>query len=192
MMVSILNTIAIFYGSTTALPVGSIMLIVIIYMFVAVPLFGLGGVIGYYFRSEFQAPCVTKRCIRDIPPLAWYRKTPGQMFIGGLLPFSAIVLELHHLYASLWGFKIYTLYGVLFIMFVVLIMLTTLISIGLTYIQLYLEDHDWWWRSVLRGDQQLFSCLAIASSITPKQIWGVSCNYYSSLATMLSCAMHFS
>ncbi|XP_040994928.1 transmembrane 9 superfamily member 5-like isoform X2 [Juglans microcarpa x Juglans regia] len=148
---SILNTVAISYGATAALPFGTIILILLMCTCVAIPLLAFGGVIGYRFRSEFQAPCATKRFPREIPPLAWYRKTPCQMFIAGLLSLSAIVLELHHLYASMWGYKICTLASILFITFILVILLTSMLSVGLTYIQLSVEDHEWWWRSMLCG-----------------------------------------
>ncbi|KDO36860.1 hypothetical protein CISIN_1g029473mg [Citrus sinensis] len=127
------------------------MVIVFIYMLFAVPLLALGGRIGYWFRSEFQAPSALNRYPREILPLPWYQKSPCQMFIVGLLSFSIIALELHHLYASLWGYKIFTLPGILFVMFIILLVLTAILSIGLTYIQLSVEDHEWWWRSVFRG-----------------------------------------
>ncbi|KAF3439443.1 hypothetical protein FNV43_RR17721 [Rhamnella rubrinervis] len=150
-IVFIVNAVAVSYGATAALPFGTIVVIFLIYMFIAIPLLALGGMIGYRFRSEFQAPCATKQCPREIPPLAWYRKTPCQMFIGGLLPFSAILIQLHHLYASIWGYKIYTLPGILFVSFVILVVLTAILSVGLTYIQLSVEDHKWWWRYVTRA-----------------------------------------
>lgn len=149
MIVSILNVVAVSYGVTAALPSGTIMAIILIYAFLTIPLLALGGVLGYLFRSEFYAPCATKRYPREIPPLEWYRKTPFQMFLGGFLSFSAIVLELQHLYASLWGYKICTLPSILFLTFIILILLTTMLSVGLTYIQLSVEDHEWWWRYVL-------------------------------------------
>lgn len=149
--VFILNIVAISFGATAALPLGTIVVILLLYALVAMPLLALGGMIGYRLSSEFQAPSVTKRVAREIPSLTWYMKTPGQMFIGGLLPFSAIVLELHHLYASMWGYKIFTLSGILFITFIILVVLTAMLSVGMTYIQLSLEDHKWWWRSILRG-----------------------------------------
>lgn len=71
------------------------------------------------------------------------------MFIGGLVPFSAIVLQLHQAYASMWGYKIYTLPSILFATFIPVILIIALVSIGLTYIQLSAEDHEWWWRYVL-------------------------------------------
>ncbi|GAY68272.1 hypothetical protein CUMW_262840 [Citrus unshiu] len=95
--VLILNTVAVSYGATAALPFGTIMVIVFIYMLFAVPLLALGGRIG------------------------------------------------------LWGYKIFTPPGILFVMFIILLVLTAILSIGLTYIQLSVEDHEWWWRSVFRG-----------------------------------------
>nr|GMD12648.1 transmembrane 9 superfamily member 5 [Ipomoea batatas] len=147
----ILNLVAASFKATLALPFGTILVILLIYALIAIPLLTLGGVVGYRCRSEFQAPSAQKKSPREIPSLAWYQKTPGQMFLAGLLPFSAIVLELHHLYTSIWGHKIFTLPGVLFVMFVILILLTLILSVGLTYFQLTAEDHEWWWRSIFRG-----------------------------------------
>ncbi|XP_004241321.1 transmembrane 9 superfamily member 5 isoform X1 [Solanum lycopersicum] len=146
-----LNSVAVSFGATLAIPFGTILVIILVYTLIAIPLLALGGIIGYRRRSEFQAPSATKKCAREIPSLAWYRKTPGQMFLAGLLPFSAIVVELHQLYFTLWGYKISTLPGILFFMFIILILLTVTLSIGLTYIQLTVEDHEWWWRSIFRG-----------------------------------------
>ncbi|KAL0460056.1 UNVERIFIED_CONTAM: Transmembrane 9 superfamily member 5 [Sesamum latifolium] len=146
-----LNILAAYFGVTIALPLGTILLIVLIYTLVAIPLLVLGGVVGHRYKSDLQSFPVTKKCPREIPSLSWYRKTPAQMFLAGLLPFSAIVLELHNLCATLWGYKIYTSPGILFVTFVILAILTAMLSVGLTYFQLAAEDHEWWWRSVLRG-----------------------------------------
>ncbi|XP_047157152.1 transmembrane 9 superfamily member 5 [Vigna umbellata] len=148
---SILNIVAISYRATVGLPFGSIIVILVLLTFLAVPLLAFGGVIGYRFKSKFQSPSATKRHPRDIQQLAWYRRTPFLMFIGGLVPFSAIVLQLHQVYASMWGYKIYTLPSILFVTFIPVIVIIALVSIGLTYIQLSVEDHEWWWRSVLCG-----------------------------------------
>ncbi|KAI3450710.1 hypothetical protein Pfo_007375 [Paulownia fortunei] len=147
----ILNILATYFGVTAALPLGTIFVIFLVYALVAIPLLVLGGVVGHRYKSDLQSSPVTKKCPREIPSLAWYRKTPAQMFLGGLLPFSAIILELHNLCATVWGYKIYTIPGILFITFIILVILTAMLSVGLTYFQLAVEDHEWWWRSVLRG-----------------------------------------
>ncbi|XP_043704498.1 transmembrane 9 superfamily member 2-like isoform X2 [Telopea speciosissima] len=148
---SILNTVSIYYRTTTALPFGTIVLLLLVWTLVSIPLLALGGIFRYRFRSEFQAPCATKKWPTEIQPLAWYRKTPAQMFLGGFVPFSAIFIELHYIYTSIWSHKIYIVYGILLVVFIILILVTTILSIGLTYLQLTAEDHEWWWRSLLRA-----------------------------------------
>lgn len=106
---------------TAALPLGTILIIFLIYTLVAIPLLILGGMVGPGHRPDHQLSPITKKGPREIPSLAWYRKTPAQMFIGGLLPFSAIALELHNLYATIWGYKVYTSPGILLLTFAVLV-----------------------------------------------------------------------
>lgn len=69
----------------------------------------------------------------------------------GVLHCSAISVELYYIFATLWGREQYTLYGILFIVFVILLNVTACISIALTYFQLSSEDYRWWWRSLMCG-----------------------------------------
>lgn len=71
------------------------------------------------------------------------------MFIGGFVPFSAIVLQLHQVYGSMWGYKIYTFPSILVATLITAVVIIALVNIGLTYIQLSVEDHEWWWRYVV-------------------------------------------
>ncbi len=73
------------------------------------------------------------------------------MVMAGFLPFSAIYIELYYIFASIWGHKLYTIYSILFIVFLILIVVTAFITIALTYFQLAVEDHRWWWRAFLCG-----------------------------------------
>ncbi|XP_074564264.1 transmembrane 9 superfamily member 2-like [Curcuma longa] len=146
-----LNTVAIIYNATAALPFGTILVILLIWTLVTSPLLVLGGIAGKNSKSEFQAPCRTTKHPREIPELAWYRGTIPQMGMAGFLPFSAIYVELYYIFASVWGHRIYTIYSILFIVFIILIIVTAFITIALTYFQLAAEDHQWWWRSVLCG-----------------------------------------
>uniref|UniRef100_A0A0D6QSK4 Transmembrane 9 superfamily member n=1 Tax=Araucaria cunninghamii TaxID=56994 RepID=A0A0D6QSK4_ARACU len=146
-----LNTVAIAYNATAALPFGTIVVILLIWTLITAPLLVLGGIAGNNSKTEFQAPCRTTKYPREIPPLPWYRKAVPQMAMAGFLPFSAIYIELYYIFASVWGHKIYTIYSILFIVFIILIIVTAFITIALTYFQLAAEDHEWWWRSVLCG-----------------------------------------
>jgi Endomembrane protein 70 len=56
-----LNTVAIFYRSTAALPFGTICIIIVIWALVTLPLTVLGGIAGKNTRAEFNAPCRTTK-----------------------------------------------------------------------------------------------------------------------------------
>ncbi|GAV58446.1 EMP70 domain-containing protein [Cephalotus follicularis] len=146
-----LNTVAIAYNATAALPFGTIVVIFLIWTLVTSPLLVLGGIAGKNSKAEFQAPCRTTKYPREIPCLPWYRKTLPQMAMAGFLPFSAIYIELYYIFASVWGHRIYTIYSILFIVFIILLIVTAFITVALTYFQLAAEDHEWWSRSFLCG-----------------------------------------
>ncbi|CAL9770817.1 unnamed protein product [Musa acuminata subsp. burmannicoides] len=146
-----LNTVAIVYSATAALPFGTIVVIVLIWTLVTSPLLVLGGIAGKNGKTEFQAPCRTTKYPREIPLLPWYRRTIPQMAMAGFLPFSAIYIELYYIFASVWGHRIYIIYSILFIVFIILLIVTAFITVALTYFQLASEDHEWWWRSYLCG-----------------------------------------
>ncbi|KAK4484101.1 hypothetical protein RD792_011321 [Penstemon davidsonii] len=146
-----LNSVAIAYNSTAALPFGTIVVIILIWTLITFPLLVLGGIAGKNSKIEFQAPCRTTKYPREIPELPWYRSTVPQMAMAGFLPFSAIYVELYYIFASVWGHKIYTIYSILFIVFIILLIVTAFITVALIYFQLTSEDHEWWWRSFLCG-----------------------------------------
>ncbi|XP_019176777.1 PREDICTED: transmembrane 9 superfamily member 3-like isoform X2 [Ipomoea nil] len=150
-MFCFLNTVAISYGSSAAIPSGAIMVILVLWIFLASPSLLFGGILGKGMGFEFQAPCRTTKCPRDIPPLRWYRSAIIQMALAGFLPFFVMYIELYYVFASVWGHRVYTIYGVLFVVFILLLTVTALVSIALTYFQLVAEDHKWWWRSFLCG-----------------------------------------
>ena len=52
----------------------------------------------------------------------------------------------------------YTIYSILTIVFLILIIVTAFITVALTYFQLAVEDHRWWWRSFLNGGSTGASC----------------------------------
>lgn len=106
LLFSYLNTVAIAYGSTQALPFGTICVIFVIWTLVTFPLTVVGGIAGKNSKSEFKAPCRTTKYPREVPPLPWYRQTLPQMIMAGFLPFSAIYIELYYIFASIWGHKV--------------------------------------------------------------------------------------
>eukprot|EP01117_Protostelium_nocturnum_P020659 TRINITY_DN9402_c0_g1_i1.p1 TRINITY_DN9402_c0_g1~~TRINITY_DN9402_c0_g1_i1.p1 ORF type:complete len:595 (-),score=198.20 TRINITY_DN9402_c0_g1_i1:66-1850(-) len=148
---SYVNTVAIIYSATAAVPVSAILIILAILILVGFPLNVIGGIAGRRSASSFEVPCRTKNFPREIPPIAWYRSLPFQMAMAGFLPFSAIYTELRYVFESAWGHKSYQLFGILLLVAVILIIVTACITVALTYFQLSMEDYRWWWHSFLNG-----------------------------------------
>ncbi|KAF7235928.1 Transmembrane 9 superfamily member 1 [Varanus komodoensis] len=154
---SVVNSVHWANGSTQALPATTILLLLTVWLLVGFPLTVIGGIFGKNRAGPFDAPCRTKNIAREIPPQPWYKSTLVHMTIGGFLPFSAISVELYYIFATVWGREQYTLYGILFFVFAILLSVGACISIALTYFQLSGEDYRWWWRSVLSaGSTGLF------------------------------------
>lgn len=147
------NSVALAHGSTSALPFTAILTVFSLYVFLAFPLTVLGGLMAKnYASADFNAPTRTTKVAREIPTeVPWYRSRTFQYVIAGFLPFSAIYIELHYIFASMWGHQLYTLFGILFIAFLLLVVVTSFITVALLYFQLAREDHQWWWASYING-----------------------------------------
>ncbi|XP_063407263.1 transmembrane 9 superfamily member 1-like isoform X1 [Mytilus trossulus] len=148
MVWAFVNSVAWGYGTTQALPWQTVVLLMCLWVFVGYPLTIIGGIFGKNWATGFDAPCRTKNFPREVPSVPWYRSSFAHCIVGGFLPFSAISVELYYIFATLWGREQYTLYGILFIVYGILISVTACISIALTYFQLSAEDYRWWWRSI--------------------------------------------
>eukprot|EP01064_Diplonema_japonicum_P014745 TRINITY_DN22434_c0_g1_i1.p1 TRINITY_DN22434_c0_g1~~TRINITY_DN22434_c0_g1_i1.p1 ORF type:complete len:568 (+),score=43.44 TRINITY_DN22434_c0_g1_i1:53-1756(+) len=146
-----LNSVAWAHGSTSALPFGVILGLLALYLLVAFPLTLVGGIAGKHAKPGNDMPCKTRKIERPIPEVPWWRGPVGHVLIAGFLPFSAIYVEMYYVFMSLWGHQLFTPYAILFLAFTILLVVTASINIALTYLQLSLEDHKWWWRSIVSG-----------------------------------------
>ena len=109
--------------------------ILLILTLVSFPLSVIGGISGRNFAAPLETPCRTNKLPREIPALSWHRSTGVQMILAGFLPFSAIYIELYYVFASVWGHQFYSLYGILLLVFLILLIVTSFITIALTYFQ---------------------------------------------------------
>jgi hypothetical protein len=148
-----LNTTAIVHGSTAALPFGTIMVVIALYLLVSFPLTLIGSIAGRNTASnDLDAPCRVNKVARQIPdPSSIFMNPSLHLLVAGFLPFSAIYIELHYIFAAVWGHKIYTLFGILFLATVMLVIVTSFITIALVYFRLAGENYHWWWSSFYCG-----------------------------------------
>ncbi|PWA41326.1 nonaspanin (TM9SF), Major facilitator superfamily domain protein [Artemisia annua] len=151
---ALLNSVANFYGTTAALPLGAIIILSLLWIFVALPLLLLGGFIGKNKASDFQAACRTSKCPKEVLRLRWYRGLLPQMALAGILPYTVVYVQLYYILATVWGHPVYALYTIMSVVFILLLIITALVTVALTYFQLAAEDHQWWWRSDMTGFMQ--------------------------------------
>ena len=100
------NTVAWAWGSTAALPAGTVAVLLCGWAVATLPLTLLGGVIGKNSARPFDAPTRTARFAREVPALPWWRGAWPQALAAGFLPFSAIYIELYYVFLSVWGHKV--------------------------------------------------------------------------------------
>uniref|UniRef100_A0A0C9S7R3 Transmembrane 9 superfamily member n=1 Tax=Wollemia nobilis TaxID=56998 RepID=A0A0C9S7R3_9CONI len=134
--------------SSGAVPFGTMFALVFLWFGISVPLVFVGSYFGFK-KPAIEDPVKTNKIPRQIPEQAWYMQPVFSIFIGGILPFGAVFIELFFILTSIWLHQFYYIFGFLFIVFVILIVTCAEITIVLCYFQLCSEDYHWWWRAYL-------------------------------------------
>jgi transmembrane 9 superfamily protein 3 len=145
---SILNTVAIFYGSVMAVPFGYIALILASWIFVTLPLVIFGTILGRNYSSRQSAKKINPYPA-PIPKKVWYLNRLTFILVSGILPFGSIFIETYFVFTSFWNYKYYYVYGFMLLVYIILIIVTSCVSIVSTYFLLNSEDYRWPWTSFL-------------------------------------------
>ncbi|GBG81452.1 hypothetical protein CBR_g32443 [Chara braunii] len=143
----VLNTIAVFYGSLTAIPFTTMVEMFLIWAFICFPLALLGTVVGRNWNGVPDNPCRVKIIPRPIPQKKWYLTPWMVSLMGGLLPFGSIFIEMYFIFTSFWNYKVYYVYGFMLLVFLILIIVTICVTIVGTYFLLNAENYHWQWTS---------------------------------------------
>ncbi|KAJ3675209.1 hypothetical protein LUZ60_004251 [Juncus effusus] len=142
-----LNTVAILYGSLAAIPFGTMVVVFVLWAFIALPLGLLGTVVGRNWSGQPNNPCRVKTIPRPIPQRKWYLTPSVVAVMGGLLPFGSIFIEMYFVFTSFWNYKVYYVYGFMLLVFLILIIVTVCVTIVGTYFLLNAENYHWQWTS---------------------------------------------
>ena len=172
----ILNFFVWAQDSSTALPFGTIVVFVLLFILIQCPLGIIGGVYGnkYKFGPKsclstsgdlaedkerekhssmnglFKFPRSLKSLYRQIAPVSYLKN----VFIYGLIPFGIVYVELLFVFNSVWLEKttFYYMYGFLFITTLMLFIIIIELTIVLVYVSLvYYNDANWTWLSFKVG-----------------------------------------
>jgi transmembrane 9 superfamily protein 3 len=141
--------IAVLYGSVSAISVGTITSLVLIYLFVAFPLSLAGTILGRNWNGVADNPCRINPVPHQIPEKKWYLHPFAHILLGGILPFGSIFIEMYFIFTSLWHYKYYYVYGFMLLVYIILIIVTVCVTIVSTYFLLNSEDYRWHWVSLL-------------------------------------------
>eukprot|EP00037_Helgoeca_nana_P032152 m.412464 g.412464 ORF g.412464 m.412464 type:complete len:630 (+) comp28855_c0_seq1:43-1932(+) len=132
--------------SSGAVPFTTMIILLIMWFGGSVPLIMTGSFFG--FRKEaYSYPVSINQIPRQIPTQPWFLNGPVAVMLAGILPFGAIFIELFFILNAIWENQFYYMFGFLFLVFMVLIISCSEITIVMAYMQLCAEDYHWWWRS---------------------------------------------
>ncbi len=144
----VMNSISWAGNSTNAVPFGSLVAVIALWLCISVPLTFLGAYYG--FKAEkLPLPTRVGTYPRVIPAQPWFLSPAFTMLVGGILPFGTIFIELFFILTSIWLDRYYYVFGFLLLVALLLAITCAEIAIVFVYFQLCAEDYRWWWRSWL-------------------------------------------
>mmetsp|Transcript_29073 Transcript_29073/g.56622 ORF Transcript_29073/g.56622 Transcript_29073/m.56622 type:complete len:584 (-) Transcript_29073:286-2037(-) len=150
-IVVVLNMVAIMYESQAAISLNALLAVIAIWLFICVPLLFIGTLFGKNMTEELDFPCRPSRYRRPLPKKQWYTHPLTLIAAGGILPFGSIFIEMYYAFTSFWNYKFYYVYGFLFLVYCILIVVTMCVTIVCTYFLLNAEDYRWQWTVFMAG-----------------------------------------
>lgn len=145
----LINFVAMYYKASRAIPFGTMVAIAAICLFVILPLTLVGTVLGRNLFGQPNNPCRVNPVARPIPEKKWFMEPAVIIFLGGILPFGSIFIEMYFIFTSFWAYKIYYVYGFMLLVFLILAIVTVCVTIVCSYFLLNAEDYRWQWTSFL-------------------------------------------
>jgi len=145
----LINFVAMYYKASRAIPFGTMVAIAAICLFVILPLTLVGTVLGRNIMGQPNNPCRVNPVARPIPEKKWFMEPSVIIFLGGILPFGSIFIEMYFIFTSFWAYKIYYVYGFMLLVFLILATVTVCVTIVCSYFLLNAEDYRWQWTSFL-------------------------------------------
>ncbi|KAI8327012.1 hypothetical protein EDC96DRAFT_453665 [Choanephora cucurbitarum] len=143
-----MNFFLIYSHSSGAVPFGTALSLLVLWALIALPLSVAGSYFGFR-QPRIEHPVRTNQIPRQIPDQPMYLRALPSILMGGILPFGAVFIEIYFIFNSIWFHRIYYGIGFLFMVFVVLILTCSQVTILMCYFHLCSEDYHWSWRAFL-------------------------------------------
>jgi len=143
----IVNVAAVYYHTSRTIQFVTILELVGIEGFIVLPLHVVGTIIGRQTNGKTEYPCRINAIPKPIPKKKWYVQPAIIVMLAGLLPFGSIFIEMYFVFTSFWAYKIYYVYGFMFLVCSILAIVTICVNIVCIYFLLNSEDYRWQWTS---------------------------------------------
>ena len=149
-LITSINFLYWFEDSTTYIQFKNFFSLISLWVVGTVPLIFVGTMIGLA-QKRIQFPCE----VNPVPGIIskidcpWYLRIRYGWFLTGFPPFFAVFVELFYIMDSMWKQDFYALSKYLLISVIILIIISSLIGILFTYLNLCKGDYRWWWKSFI-------------------------------------------
>lgn len=146
----LMNIIAAAKGSTDAVPPLTLIILIVLWLGISTPLVFMGAFFGYR-QDAIEFPVNTSSIPRQIPDQPWFMGVPFTLMIGGILPFGSCFVALYYILGSVWQSLYFYVFGLLFLILIILLITCAEITVLFNYFMLCSEDYQWWWRAFCNG-----------------------------------------
>lgn len=135
-------------GSSGAVPFSTLLLLLFMWFGISVPLIFTGAYVGYK-QKPTEFPVRTNQIPRQIPSPPFHMPQAAQVMLAGILPFGTVFMELVFLLNAVAQSQILYMFGLVSVVFLLLIVTCAEMSVVFTYITLANEHWAWHWQSFL-------------------------------------------
>jgi len=132
--------------SSGAVPFSTLVAMLLMWLGISVPLVVCGAFFGYR-KQPIEHPVRVNQIARQVPEQPWLVQGVRNVLVGGILPFGAVFVEVFYVLSSIWMHQVYYLFGILFLVLVILLLTCSEVTIVMCYFQLCCENYHWWWRA---------------------------------------------
>eukprot|EP00002_Diphylleia_rotans_P001718 TRINITY_DN10970_c0_g1_i1.p1 TRINITY_DN10970_c0_g1~~TRINITY_DN10970_c0_g1_i1.p1 ORF type:complete len:255 (-),score=43.90 TRINITY_DN10970_c0_g1_i1:249-1013(-) len=145
-----LNSFIWYQQSTSAMPLTTFAILMAMWIGVSLPLVFTGSYIGST-QEVIQPPVVVAKDERSVPHQPLILRPIVTCALSGLIPFGAVFVELFFIMTSIWQHQFYYLFGVVFVVFILVLLTGAEVAIVLCYLQLSHGDYRWMWRAIVHA-----------------------------------------
>ncbi|RAL61170.1 hypothetical protein DID88_010509 [Monilinia fructigena] len=128
-LIFILNLFVWAQASSTALPFGTLIALIFLWLCIQLPLVYAGSYYGYTRSGAWKSPTKTSVIPRQVPVQPWYIRSPSSILLAGLIPFAVIFIELLFVFQALWQDKSGYYYVFGFLSLITLLLMVTIAEV---------------------------------------------------------------